>query len=98
MESRSNEVPKHTPGPWGSEKIHPGGEWLVYKAMNLPVAKVLHAEDSALIAAAPEMLAALDAIEIALDMGYHPAEVLQEGGAIRNAIKAAIAKAEGRQA
>jgi hypothetical protein len=54
-----SDTPKHTPGPWGLEKLHPGGEWLVYKEMNLPVAKVLHAEDSALIAAAPEMLEAL---------------------------------------
>jgi hypothetical protein len=59
MSCRSDQTPKHTPGPWKLEKLHPGGDYIVYKAMNLPVAKVLHPEDSALIAAAPEMLQTL---------------------------------------
>jgi hypothetical protein len=93
-----NETPKHTPGPWKLEKLHPGGDYIVYKAMNLPVAKVLHPEDSALIAAAPEMLAALKRmmhyafykpgyntwqIEISVSFFEHNKEL--------------IAKAEGRQ-
>jgi hypothetical protein len=88
---------KHTPGPWKLEKLHPGGDYIVYKAMNLPVAKVLHPEDSALIAAAPEMLAAFKALRNACWGGCactHPSE---EENAAWDLAEAAEAKAEGRQ-
>jgi len=48
-----------------------------------------------LLALNAEMLEALEAIEMALAMGYRPAEVLQEGGAIRNAVKSVITKSKG---
>ncbi len=94
---------KHTPGPWqanGShiytadperallaQVINPGS-----KASDYPLV-----ENARLIAAAPELLEALKAIELALKLPtVTPAQVLHESGVIRQGIRAAIARAEGK--
>lgn len=117
MESRSNEVPERSRGPFThSVSTQRFGEtvclentirdadgctlirqWYSSYAAGEYVEEIdLAPGDWHLFAAAPEMLEAMKAIDMALAMGYPPAEVLQEGSAIRNAMEAAIAKAEGR--
>lgn len=107
-EAAMSDTPKHSPGPfelrgpdgpmsWDKAIFDAdGGELLAYIPRGYDRVS-LRDGDWHLFAAAPEMLQALEAIDMALAMGYPPAEVLQEGSAIRNAMKAAIAKAEGRQ-
>lgn len=49
--------------------------------------------DALLIASAPDLLEALDAIEYAICAGLSPAEVLDENSPLRDAARNAIAKA-----
>lgn len=62
--------PKHTPGPWHAEKVY--GDWNVYDAEENLIAAVHSDEqpraDARLIAALPEMVAALK--RIATLQGY----------------------------
>lgn len=51
--------------------------------------------DMRLIASAPDLLEALEAIEHALKMGFPASEILDENSPIRDGIRAAIAKAKG---
>lgn len=91
--------PKHTPGPWYYDRTNAGHVNEAYKVANYatkrPVATVWgndeHPEaDAALIAAAPDMLAALSSVMVEAEAGANiPMRVL-------TLINAAIAKAEGR--
>jgi phosphoribosylformylglycinamidine (FGAM) synthase-like amidotransferase family enzyme len=93
---------KHTPGPFFLTKETIEGEFCTYAKIRDStdaVIAVLHVNEignGLLLTAAPEMLEVLESIEIALSMGFSKGDVLQEGFAIRNAIKAAIAKAKGQ--
>jgi hypothetical protein len=88
--------PKHTPGPWWAGERAPKhlGSVIAIMSSGTKVATgVAHAwteADAALIAAAPELLAALKALDPHLD--HIPGGI---GGEIDDA-RAAIAKAEGR--
>ena len=85
---------KHTPGPWSSESGHihagEGCEFYCYFTRHSPVGRA----NARLIAAAPELLAALKAAEYALSEQDH---LLSIGIDALQAVRAAIAKAEGRE-
>lgn len=53
--------------------------------------------NATLIAAAPELLECAEAIELGLCNGFKAAEILDENSPIRDALRAAIAKATGAQ-
>ena len=63
MDSRSNEAPKHSPGPWGVLPYTGAGEFgdyaIVCDTRERDIAAVEEEADAQLIAAAPEMLEAL---------------------------------------
>jgi hypothetical protein len=101
---------KHTPGPWVVDEANTN---LVARLVNGVYEYVCAVEpssfstrecsddqeesDARLIAAAPELLEALKAIELALKLPtVTPAQVLHESSVIRQGIRAAIAKAEGK--
>lgn len=90
--------PKHTPGPWWASARAPkhlGSVILISSSAPGVATGVAHAwteADARLIAAAPELLAALKALDPYLD--HIPGGI---GGEIDDA-RAAIAQAEGRDA
>lgn len=101
----------HTPGPWVIRGSNRWGDLTVEPAAEPPkeitVANVPRQEDAALVAAAPEMLAALKAIEWAAahEDGYNvcpfcSARYRKRGAAHRDTciVGNAIAKAEGLSA
>lgn len=92
---------QHTPGPWKAIQLPPNETWKAQghiEAAGKPIAMTARIEDARLIAAAPELLEALegckDAMELARQMGLLPDCCLD---AIRGA-RAAIAKAKGAKA
>ena len=104
--------PKHTPGPWFAKRAGDGGyfEWYVGRDgencsiaedITDPVTRDPSEANAHLIAAAPDLLEALKAI-ISDDM--EDQKTAQEFGGfvlpdeLRTAARAAIAKAEGRDA
>ena len=104
MDSRSKQVPKHTPGPWLALPYIGVGEFgdyaIVCDTRDRDIAAVEEEADAQLIAAAPEMLEALKAILKAEMSGYKAVEewggyVLDDD--VREIAEAAVAKAEGRQ-
>jgi hypothetical protein len=75
MDCRSNEAPKHTPGPWGVLPYTGAGEFgdyaIVCDTRERDIAAVEEEADAQLIAAAPEMLEALKALlEDAIESEY----------------------------
>jgi hypothetical protein len=93
----------HTPGPWqanGSHIYTADSERALLAQVFNPGSKASDyplVENARLIAAAPELLEALKAIELALKLPtVTPAQVLHESGVIRQGIRAAIARAEGK--
>lgn len=101
---------KHTPGPWAVNHAgdHTGITEVFVYAPNCGVDDVSVAADivdpvtsmpseanARLIASAPDLLEALEAIEYALRMNFSPATILDEGSPIREGIRAAIARATG---
>ncbi len=92
---------------WNNDKMHDWSfaylknsqSYLVFYTWDVPIAKVLNKEHAQLIAAAPEMLEALeDAYAILGELVKYPD--CPEWGAIRTAYKrfnATIAKAKGEQ-
>ena len=101
---------KHTPGPWywcdeEGETALPyltSQTGIICKFGNFAeyypqCGDVPNEADARLIAAAPELLEALEAVEIAATMGFASAEILRHDSAIRKGIRAAIAKAKGEQ-
>lgn len=94
-QQQTNEKPmakfeqKHTPGPWSLEALRgdmPNGPWWVH-ANRVHIAENVGTYNALLIAAAPDMLAALKAI----DPSWY-----EDDDVTNNQIRAAIAKAEGR--
>lgn len=101
---------KHTPGPWFTRRdgfstvyveARIGGGWLQEVAACGPTSKTTQQEANAcLIAAAPEML---EAMQAAIDCEMVPVSSAADGGAVRHSrqvqvadmIRAAIAKATG---
>lgn len=91
---------KHTPGPWtASERAWPeqigccplvGRPFSVHNAGNRNVAAATTLPNARLIAAAPELLEALDNLIIAIGMGWDLGGVIQKAND-------AIAKATGDQ-
>jgi len=100
---------KHTPGPWkfGKELGARNGEWLVSfdagsKGRGIAIAETRTGPGSEeatarLIAAAPELLAALETAYMAL-IGYLPAHRNDVTDAAIGAARAAITKATGEAA
>lgn len=88
---------KHTPGPWAV--YGEAGQHVRTEAglSEFRVYKIGHQADAALIAAAPDLLAALKHAETALYDAMHAGNLSSEyaGGAIK-VVNAAIEKAEGR--
>ena len=85
---------KHTPGPWDAipdcpEEGH--GDWYVVAENEDVLSRGSSRDDARLIAAAPDLLAALKAMSEY--MAY--AEILGEDKAVFKNARAAIAKAEG---
>jgi len=89
----------HTPGPWKAVKFNDQKSWTIqggefYHAL----ANVKAGDDAALIAAAPDMLAALKRVAAEADGGRLSAnddELRDWLMAIRDVARAAVAKAEG---
>ena len=100
---------KHTPGPWkfGKELTARSVEWLVSfdagsKGRGIAIAETCAGSgneefDARLIAAAPELLAALETAYMAL-IGYLPAHRNDVTDAAIGAARAAITKATGGEA
>ena len=95
---------KHTPGPWHALPARTGfyvqseNDIIVDTAdQNARYGTIDNEANANLIAAAPELLVALEAVEIAATMGFASAEILRHDSAIRKGIRAAIAKAKGEQ-
>ena len=92
----------HTPAPWHFTKIamHDGGHVVMFTAQNgqrthrLDYAGEFKEADAHLIAAAPELLAALETAYMAL-IGYLPAHRNDVTDAAIGAARAAITKAKG---
>ena len=99
MDYRSEDTPKHTPGPWGVLPYTSAGEFgdyaIVCDTRERDIAAVEEEADAQLIGAAPEMLEALKRAEPALWMVATSGS--KEGIFIHQICKYAIAKAEGRQ-
>lgn len=99
-------APKFTPGPWSTHReghstvyvdAPLGGGVLQEVAACGPTAEGAEQQDAnaRLIAAAPELYEALEAVELACRMGIPPGEVLSLNSTIRLAARAALAKARG---
>lgn len=92
----------HTPAPWHFKKLamHDGGHVVMFTAQNgqrthrLDCAGEFKEADARLIAAAPELLAALETAYMAL-IGYLPAHRNDVTDAAIGAARAAITKATG---
>lgn len=99
MDSRSEEVPKHTPGPWEYRKMPQSG-YIVFQTWDVPTAGYVKTEaDAQLIAAAPLMLEALKMAKSCLDLDisdkvWNLPYTINEASRVA---EAAIAKAEGRR-
>lgn len=94
---------KHTPGPW-SEPCHYGATRFEVQGDGKQVAIVRTLNDARLIAAAPELLAALEQAEMdyAELMAYmramkEPGDAIERINDRRKACRAAIAKARGTE-
>lgn len=93
---------KHMPGPW---EMSDGSVWAIspwnarVRIASVTQFSPMNGIDSdanrRLIAAAPDMFEALEAIEFALNQGMPAAMVLDENSPIRDCLRAAIAKATG---
>ena len=81
---------KHTPGPWTADYNKPYDQWWVSQFDGNPVATTKQEPNAHLIAAAPDLLAALKEIVAGISVGTNP-----DHPWIKEA-RAAIAKAEGR--
>lgn len=105
-----NKMTQHTPGPWNVEKCRYGFAVYASKTGDA-VVKTEDAEgrygaidngaDARLIAAAPELLAALEGMEkwaSSIHDGYPPSTASIAAAPYREAARAAIAKATGEQA
>ena len=80
---------KHTPGPWRGHQ-HAKGFWRIRGASGPYFAEVDTEPDTRLIAAAPDLLAALEGILIAVEqLGIFP------DGELARQTRAAIAQAKG---
>jgi hypothetical protein len=95
IEGTSAEAPKHTPGPW---QICPGGGFLHFTAVNGEIVAKINAnkityQDARLIAAAPELLAALKICVDRLEITDQDPLIGLEAKALA---WSAIAKSEGR--
>lgn len=91
---------KHTPGPWRTTgKRNENGMFRVYADGNGQIgAAYTYAEgDAALIAAAPDLLAALCALLAAIDCGGHEEVVDASNPLCVKSARAAIVKATGVQ-
>lgn len=90
---------KFTPAPWTVARIHSNGNWLSMIVGDCkPIAEVncdcLEASNAHLIAAAPEML---EALEDALATCEHDMQHILDNGRLRSVLRAAISKAKGEQ-
>ncbi len=87
----------HTKGPWqvnsAQETVHGFSE--EGEAIVVVYELGTNEADHKLIAAAPELLVALEAAESAMSHPVHAFEVLAEHSVVREMIRAAIAKATG---
>jgi hypothetical protein len=96
---------KHTPGPWTVYDDSNDGKTnrIEIAALGKTVARIYHsvpAEDlpnARLIAAAPDLMEALQSAERAMSNKHFAAEVLAHDSVVREMILAAIAKATGEQ-
>ena len=82
----------HTPGPWHVHATE------VRDTHDVPVARVGLNKNARLIAAAPELLEALELLEMRLrhaDEGGHMYASIDTKGVLARAVRAAIAKAKG---
>jgi hypothetical protein len=98
MDCRSDEVPKHTPGPWEYRKMPKSG-YIVFQTWDVPTAGYVKTEaDAQLIAAAPEMLEALKEImrRAVYNPEYNDWEIVMKESFLQHNVQL-IAKAEGRQ-
>lgn len=97
---------RYTPGPWMVDDEQEDANRLYVRHVDsgricqcfancLVTTDAELAANARLIAAAPELLEALQSIEHALRMGFSAATVLDENSPIRDGIRAAIAKAVG---
>ena len=87
--------PKHTPGPWfvGAQTPLRPTRTIYHQPFGLgDIAEVFNEDDASLIAAAPDMLAALELVEACIPWGTIPVSVNQS---IYAAVRAAIAQAKG---
>ena len=101
----------HTPGPWGVEGAEVWAtQPFRFNSSSAGTPRVAVCDqhrdteggfpwqaNARLIAAAPELLNVLQAIEAALSMGYEASDVLAENSPIRAGVRDAIAKATGAQ-
>jgi hypothetical protein len=92
--------PSHTPGPWAYEQESDNSTdfWVFQAHGPARVAVEVSERDAALIAAAPELLAALQAIAVMTD--EDPGTFRKRGGTYRGLVgeiaRAAIARATGQ--
>lgn len=81
---------KHTAGPWVVRPANTRIDTSVWTADGVRlIAQTVRLEDAPLIAAAPDLLAALKAAKDFIGNGYQPPELVEQ-------MHAAIARAEGR--
>jgi len=93
----------HTPGPWNYDKAgNDADQWLIYDANDRTIGLSYHGEDNArLFSTAPDLVAALEAIEALTPGGPHVSAkaafeaTLAVVGQARTIARAALAKAKG---
>lgn len=98
---------KHTPGPWHVSEINASGELDEFHIFIEPNVAVIERKvagsdecdmpDAHLIAAAPELLAALESILYCCEEDHAARDYCSRQTEIRGIARAAIAKAEGQQ-
>lgn len=91
----------HTPGPWMTTCRKTGGDWELHDPTGRLVGTAVEMEDARLVAAAPQLLAALKELRLA-SLAYGEASDAEMDAAFarllqaRNVAHLVIAKAEGR--
>lgn len=87
---------EHTPGPWRMAKHPPESAGIVVSKTGHAVALVWEKEDAALIAAAPEMLAALRGLLAEFDkFSRYGSPIARAANEARTLARAVIARATG---